>query len=120
MQYAEYPLTDPGYHVVALDGPGEIWGLDNRFTADEDGFEDNQRFTPLPVTGYPEGALLYHDAPGPVKTRTLAIFEDGAALPEGGTKILAANLVTLLEAEYGWPTGSRLVDGMPMGPEGSL
>lgn len=112
MQFAEYPLIDHGFYVEALGGPGEIWGLDNMLTDDDD-----QRFRHLGVSGAPEGALRCIDAPGLTKTKTLAIFEDGAPLPAGGTEIPAADVVALLEAEYGWPTGSRLVDGMPMGPE---
>lgn len=110
-KFAEYPLTDHGFYVVALDGPGEIWGLDNTVQDDDD-----QRFRHLGVSGAPEGALLCIDAPGLTKTKTLAIFEDGAPMPDGGTEIPAANVVDLLVSEYGWPAGSRLVDGMPMGP----
>lgn len=116
MKFAEYPLTDHGFYVEALGGPGEIWGLDNMRTTDEDGFEDDQRFRHLGVSGAPEGALRCIDAPRLTKTKTLAIFEDGAELPQGGTEIAAADVVALLEAEYGWPEGSRLVDGMPTGP----
>ena len=116
MRYGEYPLIDQGFHVNALGGPGEIYGLDNR-VVDDDGYEDDQRFWHIPVEGYPEGALCCYEVPGQVKTKTLAIFEYGVQLPEGGTEIAAADVVALLEAEYGWPAGSRLVDGMPMGPE---
>lgn len=113
MQCAEYQLVDRGYYLEALGGPAdEIWGLDNMVA---DG--DDQRFHHLGVSGYPEGAIVYYDAPGEKKTKTLAIFEDGAVLPEGGTEILAGEVVARLVAEYGWPTGSRLVDGMPTGPE---
>jgi hypothetical protein len=118
MRYIEYKLTDRGYHVAALDGPGEIFGLDNRIV-DDDGFEDDQRFWHLGIDGYPQGALCCLDAPGQMKTKTLAIFADGVTPPTGGTEILVANLVVLLVAEYGWPEGSRLVDGMPTGPANS-
>ncbi|PKN07947.1 MAG: hypothetical protein CVU73_11155 [Deltaproteobacteria bacterium HGW-Deltaproteobacteria-8] len=114
MKYAEYSLTDLGYHLAALDGPGEIFGLDNR-VVDEDGFEDDQRFWHLGVTGHPEGAALILERPD--KSRCLAVFADGVTLPPGGTEILAAEVVDLLEAEYGWPQGTRLVDGLPTGPE---
>jgi hypothetical protein len=116
LHYVEYQLTDHGFHVAALDGPGEIYGLDNR-VVDDDGYEDDQRFWHIPVEGYPDGALCCLDAPGLKKTKTLAIFEDGTELPQGGTEIPAAEVVALLEADYGWPAGSRLVGGMPMGPE---
>jgi hypothetical protein len=115
MQYAEYILTEQGYYVVALDGPGEIWGLDNMLTE-----EDDQRFYPLPVQGYPSGALLCIDAPGPKRTKTLAVFADGVTLPAGGTEIPAADVVELLVADYGWPEGTSLVDGVPVGPERAL
>ena len=111
----ECPLVDNGYFVEALDGPGEIWGLDNTVQDDDD-----QRFRHLGVSGAPEGALRCIDAPGLTKTKTLAIFEDGVQLPEGGTEIPASVVVDLLVDEYGWPAGSRLVDGMPMGPERAL
>jgi len=116
MQYAEYALTDKGYLVETLGGPGEIFGLDNR-VVDEDGFEDDQRFLHLGVEGYPAGALVCYDAPGSVKTKTLAIFEDGVTLPEGGTDIPAADVVALLVAEYGWPEGATLVGGLLVTPE---
>lgn len=112
MQYAEYILTDHGFYVHAQVGPGEIWGLDNRV---EDG--DDQRFEHLGVDGHPEGALMVIDVPGLVKTKTLALYPDGATLPEGGTEILAADVLPLLLAEYGWPEGTTLVDGIPYEPD---
>jgi len=112
MQYAEYPLTDHGFFVHALVGPGEIWGLDNRVEDDDD-----QRFHHLGVDGHPSGAVMVIDVPGLLKTKTLALFPDGATLPEGGTEIPAAAVVDLLVAEYGWPVGTTLVDGIPYEPE---
>ena len=111
MNYAEYPLMDRGFHVEALGGPGDIEGLTNMVV---DG--DDQRFWHLGIEGYPQGALCCLDAPGQVKTKTLAIFEDGAELPEGGTEIAAADVVALLVSEYGWPEGTQLVDGVPVAP----
>lgn len=117
MKYAKYSLTDLGFYVVAISGPGEIFGLDNRLV-DDDGFEDDQRFRHLGTVGYPGGALCCLDALGQGKTmKTLAVFADGAELPEGGTEILAADVVDLLVAEYGWPEGTTLMDGLPVAPE---
>ncbi len=112
MRYIECALTDLGYHVFAIDGPGEIWGLDN--IADEFG---DRRFEALPATGYPANALMCIDAPGDIKTKTMAILPDGAEPPEGGTEIAAADVVDLLLAEYGWPEGTTLVAGVPVAPE---
>lgn len=110
MRYYEHPLTDLGYHVAALAGPGEIWGLDNMVV---DG--DDQRFWHLGYSGYPAGAVCYIDTPD--KYKALAVTPDGASLPESSTEIPAADVVDLLVAEYGWPEGTRLVDGMPTWPE---
>lgn len=112
MRYIEYALTDLGYHVAALDGPGEIWGLDNRV---EDG--DDQRFWHLGIVPVLTAAVVCYEKPGTAKTKALAVFADGVTPPEGGTEILADDVVALLESDYDWPAGSRLVSGIPMGPE---
>ena len=105
MRYAEYALTDLGYRLVETGLPlPEIWGLDNI---------DDQRFEHVGVAGYPPSALMCLDRPD--RSTTLAIF-DGAALPEGVTEILAVDVVALLVAEYGWPEGTTLVDGLPVRP----
>lgn len=114
MIYVECPLVDNGFYVYAIEGPGEIWGLDN--INDEYG---DRRFAALPPTGYPEGAVMCLDAPLDKqgrKTKTLAILPDGAALPEGGTEILAVDVVAMLVSEYGWPEGTTLVEGLPVAP----
>jgi len=107
MKYAEYTLTDLGFYVVALGGPGEIWGLDNMMVDDDD-----QRFRHLGYTGYPEGQVMLCERPD--KTKCFAAFASTA--PTGGTAILAANVVSLLVSDYGWPVGTTLVDGLPMLP----
>lgn len=109
MRYREYVLTDRGYYVAALEGPGEIWGLDNMVV---DG--DDQRFHHLAYSGYPDGGLMAIDRPD--KSRCLAVFPDGATLPAGGMEILAADVVALLVADYGWPESTTLVDGLPVWP----
>lgn len=119
MRYVEYLLVDRGFFVTALGGVGEVWGLDNRVT-DEEGFEDDQTFRHLGVDGYPDGRLFSVDRPGQAKTKCLAFFADDAEPPQGGTEILAADVVALLVAEYGWPVGTTMVDGMPVAPERTL
>ncbi|MHC1700271.1 MAG: hypothetical protein AB9900_04715 [Humidesulfovibrio sp.] len=107
MNYAECDLIDRGFRLVEGDMPlPEIWGLDN--TGD-------QAFYHAGIVGYPDNALMCIDRVD--RTKTLAILPDGAALPEGGTEILAADVVDLLLTEYGWPEGTTLVDGLPVAPE---
>lgn len=113
MKYAQYTLADLGYHVAALGGPGEIWGLDNMVVDDDD-----QRFWHLGVSGYPDGAQALFEHPG--KSRCLAVFEDGVTPPEGGMPVPAEDVPELLMADYGWPAGTLLVEGMPTWPGGAL
>lgn len=112
MRYAEYGVTDNGYYVHAIGGPGEIWGLDNRIEDDDD-----QRFEHIPPSGYPAGAVAIIDMEGGPRTRCLAIFEDGTEPPAGGAEIAAADVPALLVADYGWPAGTVLdAGGMPARP----
>ncbi len=113
MKYAQYTLTDLGYHVAALGGPGEIWGLDNMVVDDED-----QRFWHLGVSGYPGGARALFERPD--KSRCLAVFADGVTLPQGGTPVPTEDVPGLLMVDYGWPAGTLLVEGMPTQPERAL
>ena len=107
MQYAEYPLADRGFVDGAGNPLSSIIGRDNT----------TQPFRHLGYAGYPAGALWCIDAPGDIKTKTLAIFDDGVTMPEGGTEIPAAAVVALLVAEYGWPVGTTLdANGMPQAP----
>ncbi|MHC1701813.1 MAG: hypothetical protein AB9900_12730 [Humidesulfovibrio sp.] len=105
MQYVECALTDLGF----VDGEGlalsSIEGLDNT----------THPFRHLGFTGYPDGALMCIDRAD--RAATLAILPDGAEMPEDGTELLAAEVVDLLLADYGWPEGTTLVDGLPVGPE---
>lgn len=108
--YYVSPLVDLGYHVDALDGPGEIWGLDNQATD-----EDDQRFHHLGYDGYPDGAQALYDRPD--HGAVLAVLPDGTGLPVGGTEIAATDVVDLLVAEYSWPQGTSLgADGLPVRP----
>ncbi len=104
MKYAQYTLTDLGYRapVAGIDPLPEIWGLSNR---------DEERFEHKGFAGYPATHVWMTEHGG----RVLAAFEGEP--DAGGTEIAAADVVALLEAEYGWPQGSRLVDGIPTGPE---
>lgn len=107
MQYIEYPLTDLGYYVDALGGPGDITGLSN---------QGSETFHHLGVVGAPIGAVMYIDTLG-AKTKTLAIFEDGASIPGGGTAVLSKDVADLLVSDYGWPAGTSLgVGGLPVQP----
>jgi hypothetical protein len=107
MQYAEYTLTDLGHADAEGNHLDSIEGRDNQ----------TQPFHHLGYAGYPDGRLMAMDAPGPSKTKTLGVFADGVTLPAGGTEILAADVVDLLVADYGWPVGTQLVDGLPVAPE---
>ncbi|MBU1040285.1 MAG: hypothetical protein KKF77_04205 [Proteobacteria bacterium] len=110
MQYTEFDLTDLGY----VDGEGKplasIAGRDNQ----------TDPFRHLGYEGYPAAAVRCIDVPGDIKTKTLAILPDGEPLPEDGTVVLVDDVVDLLVAEYGWPEGTTLAEGIPVEPERRL
>ena len=109
MRYLECDLMDRGYVDVQGALLQSIDGLTN---------VGDESFRHLGYSGYPANALAQWERPD--KSRCVAVFADGEELPEGGTEIAAADMVALLVADYGWPAGSRLVDGMPMGPDRAL
>jgi hypothetical protein len=108
MEYAEYALIDRGYVDEKGNPLASIEGRDNQ----------TEPFRHLGLAGYPAGRIMCFDAPG--QHKTLAVFADGVSLPEGGTEIQATGVVVLLVADYGWPEGTQLVDGVPVAPERSL
>jgi len=105
MQYAEFALTDLGY----VDGEGaplaSIEGRDNAV----------EPFCHRGYVGYPDGRIAAYDRAD--KSACLAVFAAGETLPAGGTEIAPADVVTLLESDYGWPQGTTLgQDGLPAAP----
>ncbi|MBU1040038.1 MAG: hypothetical protein KKF77_02930 [Proteobacteria bacterium] len=110
MRYIECGLTDRGF----------VDGEDKALVSIEGRDNTTQPFRHLGYDGYPESRLMAIDVPGDVKTKTLVIMPDGAELPQGSTEIPAADVVDLLVAEYAWPEGARLVDGIPTWPERAL
>jgi len=107
MKYAQYTLTDLGYRapVAGIDPLPEIWGLSNK---------DEERFEHKGFAGYPTTHVWMAEHGG----RVLAAFE--AEPDAGGTPVPAEDVPALLMADYGWPEGSRLVDGIPTWPERTL
>ncbi len=104
MRYVECGLADLGFVDSAGSPIIDISGRDNV----------TEPFRHLGY-GYPDNALMCIDRAD--RAATLAILPDGASLPSGGTEVDAADVVGLLLAEYGWPEGTALVDGLPVAPE---
>lgn len=110
MRYVAFPITDLGYATPDGTPLPNIWGLDN---LDQDGID--LRFIHLGYVGYPTGARCCIDAPD--KSKTLAVFEDGADIPASGSEVAASDLPAWLMTELGWPVGTTMgSDGLPLAP----
>lgn len=113
MLFFKYPLTNRGYET--LDGwlLPDIFGLDN--LPPQDGDDIDLRFVHRGWAGYPDGAVLTFDSAN--HTETLAVFEDGSTVPDGGAEVATADVCALFMAEYGWRSGTVMgEDGMPVEP----
>lgn len=112
MQYRIITVPNLGYASPDVANPDitpvEIWGLDNR---------DDQRFQHLGYAWPDLSGVTVHrtcERGGPVEDKTILVAYEGALAI--GVDVPVADVVPLLIADYGWPEGTTLVDGLPVAP----
>lgn len=108
MHFVEFMLTNRGYQTPEGTPLDNIEGMDNR--------TPGQFFIHSGWTGYPDADVPCFDSAD--HSKTLAVFEAGATVPDGGTEVDEADVCNLLMTEYGWRAGTVMgEDGMPVEPE---
>lgn len=106
MEYREYSLIDRGYRVENVPAPipsRSLTGLKNK-----SGSRFSHQGYAYPVGKY----VIISEVPGK------KVLVRGAGL-EGGRVVPEKDVPALLMADYGWPDGTTMKDGLPVRPEKS-